>query len=177
VSLAELIITSFTVLLKKYGITVKFVKDDSPEAFAEAIDENTKAIYVESIGNPKYNVAPLPELAQVRLLNLGDSVSGSLISDIQIAHKHKVPLIVDNTFGAGGYYVRPIEHGADIVGARSLLFSRSGHSISLQFTARPNGLAAMALLLPVWLSTLGSLIGPHLVASLTSPGQAKGTMA
>lgn len=57
----------FSVLLKKYGITVKFIKDDSPEAFAEAIDENTKAIYVESIGNPKYNIAPLPELAQVRL--------------------------------------------------------------------------------------------------------------
>ncbi|QRW22652.1 Cys/Met metabolism PLP-dependent enzyme [Rhizoctonia solani] len=55
----------FKVLLKKYGITVKFVKDDSPEAFAAAIDENTKAIYVESIGNPKYNIAPLPELAKV----------------------------------------------------------------------------------------------------------------
>lgn len=54
------------VLFKKYGITVKFIKDDSPEAFAAAIDENTKAIYVESIGNPKYNVAPLPELAKVR---------------------------------------------------------------------------------------------------------------
>ncbi|KAF8699527.1 O-acetylhomoserine ami, partial [Rhizoctonia solani] len=86
----------FKVLLKKYGITVKFVKDDSPEAFAAAIDENTKAIYVESIGNPKYNIAPLPELAKV-------------------AHDHKLPLIVDNTFGAGGYYVKPIEHGADIV--------------------------------------------------------------
>ncbi|KAB5590427.1 O-acetylhomoserine (thiol)-lyase [Ceratobasidium theobromae] len=86
----------FKVLLKKYGITVKFIKDDSPEAFAEAIDENTKAIYVESIGNPKYNIAPLPELAQ-------------------IAHQHKLPLIVDNTFGAGGYYIRPIDHGADIV--------------------------------------------------------------
>ncbi|CAE6427875.1 unnamed protein product, partial [Rhizoctonia solani] len=86
----------FKVLLKKYGITVKFIKDDSPDAFAAAIDENTKAIYVESIGNPKYNIAPIPELAK-------------------IAHDHKIPLIVDNTFGAGGYYIRPIEHGADIV--------------------------------------------------------------
>ncbi|KDN37485.1 hypothetical protein RSAG8_10147, partial [Rhizoctonia solani AG-8 WAC10335] len=86
----------FKVLLKKYGIGVKFIKDDSPEAFAAAIDEKTKAIYVESIGNPKYNIAPLPELAK-------------------IAHDHKLPLIVDNTFGAGGYYVRPIEHGADII--------------------------------------------------------------
>lgn len=57
------------VLFKKYGIGVKFVKDDSPEAFAAAIDEKTKAIYVESIGNPKYNVAPLPELAKVWCLN------------------------------------------------------------------------------------------------------------
>ncbi|QRW09782.1 Cys/Met metabolism PLP-dependent enzyme [Ceratobasidium sp. AG-Ba] len=86
----------FKVLFKKYGIGVKFIKDDSPEAFAAAIDENTKAIYVESIGNPKYNVAPIPEIAK-------------------IAHDHKLPLIVDNTFGAGGYYIRPIEHGADIV--------------------------------------------------------------
>ncbi|QRV95403.1 Cys/Met metabolism PLP-dependent enzyme [Ceratobasidium sp. AG-Ba] len=86
----------FKVLFKKYGITVKFIKDDSPEAFAAAIDENTKAIYLESISNPKYNVAPIPEIAKV-------------------AHDHKLPLIVDNTFGAGGYYIRPIEYGADIV--------------------------------------------------------------
>ncbi|KAI5121541.1 hypothetical protein M0805_002600 [Coniferiporia weirii] len=86
----------FKVLLKKYGITVKFVLGDKPEAFAAAIDENTKALYVESIGNPSYNVAPLPELAKV-------------------AHDHGIPLIVDNTFGMGGYLVRPIEHGADIV--------------------------------------------------------------
>jgi O-acetylhomoserine/O-acetylserine sulfhydrylase len=72
-----------TVLLKKYGIGIKFVLDDKPESFAAAIDENTKAIYVESIGNPKYNVAPLPELAKV-------------------AHDHGIPLLVDNTFGAGG---------------------------------------------------------------------------
>ncbi|KLO11958.1 O-acetylhomoserine ami [Schizopora paradoxa] len=86
----------FKVLLKKFGITVKFVSGDTPEAFAAAIDEKTKAIYVESIGNPKYNVAPIPELAEV-------------------AHKHGLPLIVDNTFGCGGYLIRPIEHGADIV--------------------------------------------------------------
>ncbi|TFY82968.1 hypothetical protein EWM64_g1035 [Hericium alpestre] len=86
----------FKVLLKKYGIGVKFVTKDDPEAFAAAIDENTKAIYVESIGNPKYNVAPIPALAKV-------------------AHEHKIPLIVDNTFGMGGYLTRPIDHGADIV--------------------------------------------------------------
>lgn len=53
------------VFLKRFGIEVKFVTDDDPTAFATAIDEKTKAIYVESIGNPKYNVAPLPELAKV----------------------------------------------------------------------------------------------------------------
>ena len=51
--------------LKRFGIDVKFVTEDDPKAFAAVIDEKTKAIYVESIGNPKYNVAPLPELAKV----------------------------------------------------------------------------------------------------------------
>lgn len=84
------------VTFKKFGIKVKFVTDENPASFAAAIDANTKAIYVESIGNPKYNVAPIPELAKV-------------------AHAHGIPLIVDNTFGMGGYIIRPIEHGADIV--------------------------------------------------------------
>jgi O-acetylhomoserine/O-acetylserine sulfhydrylase len=86
----------FKVLFKKYGIGVKFVTEDNPEAFAAAIDDKTKAIYVESIGNPKYNVSPLPDLAKV-------------------AHDHGIPLIVDNTFGMGGYLLRPIDHGADII--------------------------------------------------------------
>ncbi|KAH7922309.1 O-acetylhomoserine ami [Leucogyrophana mollusca] len=86
----------FKVTFKKFGIGVKFVQGDDPAAFAAAIDDKTKAIYVESIGNPKYNVAPIPELAK-------------------IAHEHGIPLIVDNTFGMGGYLIRPIELGADIV--------------------------------------------------------------
>ncbi|KAG9043973.1 Homocysteine synthase [Tulasnella sp. UAMH 9824] len=86
----------FKVFFKKFGINVKFVESDNPEDFAAAIDENTKAIFTEAIGNPKYNVAQIPELAKV-------------------AHDAGIPLIVDNTFGAGGYIVRPIEHGADIV--------------------------------------------------------------
>ncbi|KAI0300702.1 O-acetylhomoserine ami [Multifurca ochricompacta] len=86
----------FKVLLKKYGITAKFVTSDDPAEFAAAIDEKTKGIFVESIGNPKYNVSPISEIAKV-------------------AHEHKIPLIVDNTFGMGGYLIRPIEHGADIV--------------------------------------------------------------
>ncbi|EMD35934.1 hypothetical protein CERSUDRAFT_115838 [Gelatoporia subvermispora B] len=86
----------FKVFLKKFNIGVKFVTSPDPQAFAAAIDENTKAIYIESIANPKYNVFPIPELAQV-------------------AHDNGIPLIVDNTFGMGGYLVRPIDHGADIV--------------------------------------------------------------
>ncbi|KAI0660172.1 O-acetylhomoserine ami [Cubamyces menziesii] len=86
----------FKVFLKKFDISVKFVHSQDPEAFAAVIDDKTKAIYVESIGNPKNTVAPLPEIAKV-------------------AHDHKIPLIVDNTFGIGGYLIRPIEYGADIV--------------------------------------------------------------
>ncbi|KAH9974915.1 O-acetylhomoserine ami [Lactifluus volemus] len=86
----------FKVLFKKYGIGVKFVTSDDPAAFAAAIDEKTKAIFVESIGNPKYNVSPISDIAKV-------------------AHEYNVPLIVDNTFGMGGYLIRPFEHGADII--------------------------------------------------------------
>ncbi len=76
------------VFLKKFGIGAKFVKTTNPQDFADAIDENTKAIYVESIGNPKYIVADLPALSKV-------------------AHDHGIPLIVDNTFGMGGTYFSP----------------------------------------------------------------------
>ncbi|THG97399.1 hypothetical protein EW026_g4587 [Hermanssonia centrifuga] len=86
----------FKVFLKKFGIGAKFVTGTDPADFAAAIDENTKAIYVESIGNPKYIVADLPKLSKV-------------------AHDHGIPLIVDNTFGLGGYLIRPIDYGADIV--------------------------------------------------------------
>jgi O-acetylhomoserine/O-acetylserine sulfhydrylase len=84
------------VLLPRLGITAKFVTSGNPEDFAAAIDENTKAIYIESITNPAYEVLDIAALAKV-------------------AHDAGVPLVVDNTFGAGGYYIRPIEHGADIV--------------------------------------------------------------
>jgi O-acetylhomoserine/O-acetylserine sulfhydrylase len=59
-------LTAGVVLFKKYGIAVKFVTSDDPAAFAAAIDEKTKAVYVESIGNPKYNVSPIREIAKVR---------------------------------------------------------------------------------------------------------------
>ncbi|MBO1054526.1 MULTISPECIES: O-acetylhomoserine aminocarboxypropyltransferase/cysteine synthase family protein [unclassified Dolichospermum] len=86
----------FKVTLPRLGINVKFVEGDDPEKFRQAIDEHTKALYVETIGNPQFNIPDFAVLAQ-------------------IAHENGIPLIVDNTFGAGGYLARPIEHGADIV--------------------------------------------------------------
>ncbi|KAH7411732.1 Cys/Met metabolism PLP-dependent enzyme-domain-containing protein [Phaeosphaeria sp. MPI-PUGE-AT-0046c] len=86
----------FKVMFPRMGIQTKFVNGDKPEDFRAAIDDKTKAIYIESIGNPKYNV---PDFEKI----------------VAIAHEAGVPVVVDNTFGAGGYFVRPIDHGADIV--------------------------------------------------------------
>lgn len=86
----------FKVSFKKLGIEAQFAKDDAPESFEELINGNTKAIYLETIGNPTLNVADF------------DAISA-------VAKKHNIPLIVDNTFGAGGYLFRPIEHGANVV--------------------------------------------------------------
>ena len=69
------VLTPCAVLFKKYGIGVKFVTSDDPEAFAAAIDEKTKAIFVESIGNPKYNVSPIGEIAKVRKTTFHDVTS------------------------------------------------------------------------------------------------------
>jgi O-acetylhomoserine/O-acetylserine sulfhydrylase len=86
----------FTVTFKKLGIEARLAADLTIEAFEKLIDENTKAIYLESIGNPGYVV---PDFAAFGAL----------------AKKYDIPFIVDNTFGAGGYLIRPIEHGANIV--------------------------------------------------------------
>jgi OAH/OAS sulfhydrylase len=86
----------FKVSLPRLGINVKFVEGDDLESFRQAIDDRTKALYVETIGNPQFNIPDFAALAE-------------------IAHENGIPLIVDNTFGAGGYLARPIEHGADIV--------------------------------------------------------------
>jgi OAH/OAS sulfhydrylase len=86
----------FKVSLPRLGINVKFVEEDTIAAYEAQIDENTKGIYVESIGNPRNNVADLEALAK-------------------LAQKHEIPLIVDNTFGAGGAIVKPIKWGANIV--------------------------------------------------------------
>jgi O-acetylhomoserine/O-acetylserine sulfhydrylase len=86
----------FKVQFKRLGIEVKFVDGDKPADFEKLIDGKTKAVYLETIGNPKFNI---PDF---------DAISS-------IAVKHGIPLIVDNTFGATGYLFRPIEHGANIV--------------------------------------------------------------
>jgi O-acetylhomoserine (thiol)-lyase len=86
----------FKVALPRLGIDVKFVEGDEPEKFRQAISDRTKAIYVETIGNPQFNIPDFQAIAD-------------------IAHENGIPFIVDNTFGAGGYLVRPIEHGADIL--------------------------------------------------------------
>lgn len=85
----------FAHTLPQYGITTKFVDADEKDAFENAIDEKTKALYVETIGNPNATLVDVEEIAS-------------------IAHKHKIPLVVDSTF-ATPYLVRPFEYGADIV--------------------------------------------------------------
>jgi len=101
----------FKVTLPRLGIGVKFVDGDDPENFRRAIDAKTKALYVESIGNPGFNVPDLERIAAV-------------------AHAAGIPLIVDNTFGAAGFLVRPIEHGADIVVASATKWI-GGHGTSI----------------------------------------------
>ncbi len=86
----------FKVAFKRLGIEVRFADGDTPESFENHIDSKTKAIYLETISNPRLSVPDFEKFAA-------------------IAKKHDLPLIVDNTFGAGGYLFRPLEHGANIV--------------------------------------------------------------
>lgn len=86
----------FKVQFKRLGVEVRFTPNDEPAEFEKLIDEKTKAIYLETIGNPDLNIPDFDAIAA-------------------IAKKYDIPLIVDNTFGAGGYLFRPIEHGASIV--------------------------------------------------------------
>lgn len=86
----------FKVAFKRLGIDVRFAEGDRVESFEKLIDQRTKAIYLETIGNPGFNIPDFEALAA-------------------LARKYDVPLIVDNTFGAAGYLFRPIEHGANIV--------------------------------------------------------------
>ncbi|WP_019946280.1 O-acetylhomoserine aminocarboxypropyltransferase/cysteine synthase family protein [Hymenobacter aerophilus] len=86
----------FKVAFKRLGIEVRFANGDEPAAFEAQIDERTKAIYLETIGNPSFSIPDFEAIAA-------------------IARQHDLPLVVDNTFGAGGYLFRPLEHGANIV--------------------------------------------------------------
>ena len=86
----------FKVAFKRLGIEARFAKNDSAEELEKLIDYKTKAIYVETIGNPEFNVPNFDKVAA-------------------LAKKHDLPLIVDNTFAAAGYLFRPLEHGAHVV--------------------------------------------------------------
>jgi O-acetylhomoserine (thiol)-lyase len=101
----------FKVSFPRMGIQVKFTEDDDPAQFKALIDENTKALYVEAFGNPRLNVPDFRALADV-------------------AHEAGIPLVVDNTFGAAGYRIRPIDHGADIVVASTTKWI-GGHGLSI----------------------------------------------
>ncbi len=113
VSLPQLYGATYTLLahiLPKQGITTRFAETDSPDAVERLIDENTRAVYCESVGNPAGNVADIEGLAR-------------------IAHKHGVPLIVDNTV-ATPILLRPIEYGADVV-LHSMTKFMGGHGTTL----------------------------------------------
>lgn len=86
----------FKVSFKRLGIETRFAETDEVASYEKLIDEKTRAIYVETIGNPRFNI---PDFEAVAAL----------------ARKYDIPLVVDNTFGAGGYLFRPLEHGANVV--------------------------------------------------------------
>jgi len=101
----------FKVAFKRLGIEARFAKDDTAENIEPLIDEKTKAIYVETIGNPGFNIPDFEKLAA-------------------LANKHDLPLIVDNTFAAGGYLFRPLQHGAHVV-VESTTKWINGHGTSI----------------------------------------------
>lgn len=86
----------FKVAFKRLGVEVRFGNGDDVSSFEPLIDAKTKAIYIETIGNPRLNIPDFKKFAD-------------------LAKAHDLPLIVDNTFGAGGYLFKPLEHGANIV--------------------------------------------------------------
>ena len=86
----------FKVAFKRLGIEARFADSDNVESFVKHIDKNTKAIYLETIGNPRLNIPDFEKFAA-------------------LAKEYDLPLVVDNTFGAGGYLFRPLEWGANVV--------------------------------------------------------------
>ncbi len=101
----------FKVTFKRLGITAKFAKSDSAADLEAQIDSTTKAIYLETIGNGAFSVPDFEAVAK-------------------LARKYDLPLVVDNTFGAGGYLFRPIEHGANVVVASATKWI-GGHGTSI----------------------------------------------
>jgi len=101
----------FKVAFKRLGIDVRFAEADEVSNFEALIDKNTKAIYLETIGNPRFNVPDFEAIAA-------------------LANKYDIPLVVDNTFGAAGYLFRPLEHGAHIVVASATKWI-GGHGTSI----------------------------------------------
>ncbi|EQD47394.1 O-acetylhomoserine/O-acetylserine sulfhydrylase, partial [mine drainage metagenome] len=101
----------FKITFPRLGIGVKWAETDEPEAFRQKIDAQTRALYVETLGNPSFSVPDFEGLAH-------------------IAHTSGIPLIVDNTFGAAGYLARPFEHGADIIVASATKWI-GGHGASI----------------------------------------------
>lgn len=101
----------FKVAFKRLGIEVRFAKEDDPESFVPLIDKNTKAIYLETIGNPRLNIPDFEKFAA-------------------LAKEYDLPLIVDNTFAAAGYLFRPIEYGANVV-VQSATKWIGGHGTSI----------------------------------------------
>lgn len=86
----------FRVAFKRLGIEARIAQGDRAEELEKHIDQNTKAIYIETIGNPEFNIPDFEKVAK-------------------LAKKHDLPLVVDNTFGAGGYLFKPFQHGANVV--------------------------------------------------------------
>src|SRR5678816_3103941 len=86
----------FKVSFKRLGIDVRFADGDKVESFEKHIDKKTKALYLETIGNPGFNIPDFEKIAA-------------------LAKEYDLPLIVDNTFGTAGYLFRPLEHGAHVV--------------------------------------------------------------
>ena len=101
----------FKVQFPRLGIDVRFAEGDDAESFATQIDDNTKAIYVEAMGNPRFNIPDFHTLSA-------------------LAKERGIPLIVDNTLGAAGALLRPIDHGADVV-VESATKWIGGHGTSL----------------------------------------------
>ena len=101
----------FKVAFKRLGIEARFANVDHPEEFIPLIDEKTKAIYLETVGNPSFSIPDFEKIAS-------------------IASKYDLPLVVDNTFGAAGYLFRPLEHGAHVVVASATKWI-GGHGTSV----------------------------------------------